>query len=353
MKKIGYIFSTLAIGVTPFISSCSTFSTSANAPLSKLYQAAIFDSCLSNLESQEKGTIAKLTASNIDIRSPNANDLTNLISILNADMGGDAEKVSNYATFLDGTPYLKIATVDLKGNKNMQCEYAFFDNNKGELKKLPILISVKSGNAVALPPQKYIQAVTLKDYAFSYFQSKHGVKYSNITASNHYKATDNKNIIPSLRNQLTQATLSGDNLQPLDVNTNPEISGANEQELALNATKDLYYPQYTPENPIYLTSIVTSRQIQMIGNFQASDRNVKEMDKFNENRYVDPDTGIETRRDVLQVIQNEYGIKEGDAVEMIANKMKSADIKSAPESLRLKGDEYVEDGGLDDLKMKN
>ena len=79
------------------------------------------------------------------------------------------------------------------------------------------------------------------------------------------------------------------------------------------------------------------------------------MDQFNEQRYVDSDTGIATRSDVLAQIKNEYGIgvdpnEEGNTIVSFED---NGDVIDGPATLRMKGDEYFDNGQSNELRMRN
>lgn len=198
---------------------------------------------------------------------------------------------------------LKLTT----GKDSATCRYITFRSMSGDTINTPVLFQIQKNNNS--PLNAYNDSPLVEKNVFEFIKDYplpvHGLWYFKLDTQQ--TATKGQgNALDKLQSILLNATTTPETLQDLG----PRIQINNASELARYAVSNLDVPEYVLENPMYLTPVVVSRQVTRLANINADDMSVRRMDKFNEERYVDPNTGINIHNDTLAELKNDYGLDD-------------------------------------------
>ena len=314
-----------------------------NDSIGRLQSAALLDNCVSMFQENFKSAPKQYTSGNIVLRNATNDELKNYAATMANGIAADSTQASNYMAFLEKKPFLKVASMELKADQRVaSCSYVVFDDNKGQLLKLPYLFAQ---NITGQPPLLmtngvYISEVNAMDFSKNLLAKNAGINYYSLTSSNSYRPDNNDGVLSNLNSALNSILFSEKRFQRL-AQTTPQ-DHFNEVDLANYAVRDLYFPDYIPENPIYLTPVINVTHVSLVSDIETSNRANQAMEKFNAERYVDANTGINLYNDTLAELKNEYGIdRSSEKLRQGAVDLNKT-VSNAPQTLRLKGDEYFE-----------
>lgn len=318
---------------------------SADGPnLNNFQNAALVNDCVdTTLKSFFNGKSVEFTSSKITGVVPNTNEVKSYTDVFLISVGSKQEELNKYREYLNSNPLMFQSVVSLNdGKHDYKCNYLYSTDSKGNLQKLPFIYSVQKDNEKPLQYKNgfYIKPYHGFEYIKQYITPNHGIKlYSLITESNLNIKNGQSGLLSAINEVITNKTYSSQKFQELGEYTQP----SNAAELANYAVSTIHIPDYIPENPIYLVPVVVSKRIQNIGNYQASDIAVAQLDNYVENRYVDPDTGIATHRDTLEQMQREFGLNnQGQNVIIERVDKNQLNTTNIPDTLRVNTDKYTE-----------
>ncbi|MCK4083776.1 hypothetical protein HCY52_08100 [Acinetobacter radioresistens] len=316
---------------------------SAESPnLNNFQNAALVHDCIDKtLKSHFNSKTVNFSAAKISGAEPSIEEAKSFAEVYVSSFGSKEDEINKYREHLNSGPNIFKSTVTLQDGKNSyKCNYMYSTNGKGDLQKLPFIYSVQKSNEAPLPYKNggYIKPYHGFEYVRQYITPNHGVKLFSLTTEANLKPKSEQSGLANAINEiLTNKAFSDQNFKHLG-----ELVQANNAiELANYAVSGLEIPDFVPENPTYIVPVVVSKRIQNIGNYQADDIAVEKMDHFNQNRYVDPDTGIATHKDTLQQMAQEFGMNAKNVIieHVDAAKMKAENI---PDTLRVQTDRYTD-----------
>lgn len=323
---------------------------SAESPnLNKLQNAALVNNCVDvTLKSFLNGKSIDFQSAKISGVIPQTSQVNSYADVFVSSFGSKKEEVDKYQKYLNNNPSIFQSNVTLNdGKTDYQCHYIYSADAKGNIKKLPFLYSVQQGREQPLLYKNgaYINPYHGFEYLKQYITPNHGVKlFSLITESNLNLDSTNSSLSDAINQMITQKSLAPQEFQKLGEIAQP----SNAIALASYAVSDVKMPEYVPENPIYLVPVVVSKRIQNIGNYKATDRAVIQLDKYNEGRFVDSDTGIATHRDTLKQMEHEFGV-DTDGHNVIIETVDPSKMRqtNVPDTLRVNTDNFT------DKELKN
>lgn len=316
---------------------------SAESPnLNNFQNAALVHDCIEKtLKSHFNSKTVEFSSSKISGTEPSIKEVKSFAEVYIASYGSKEEEMNKYREHLNGGPSIFQSTVTLQeGKDSYKCNYMYSTNSNGELQKLPFIYSVQKSNETPLLYKNggYVKPYHGFEYIRQYITPNHGVKlFSLITEANLTPKSQQSGLASAINETLTNKAFAAQNFKPMG----EVVQAQNAIELATYAVSDLKIPDFVPENPTYIVPVVVSKRIQNIGNYHADDIAVDKMDQFNQNRYVDPETGISTHKDTLQQMAQEYGINAKNVIieHVDAAKMKAENI---PNTLRVQTDLYTD-----------
>lgn len=318
---------------------------SAESPnLNKLQNAALVNNCVDvTLKSFFNGKSIDFQVAKIAGVIPQTSQVHSYADVFLSSFGSKEEEINKYREYLNNNPSIFQSNVTLNdGKTDYQCHYIYSTDAKGNIQKLPFLYSVQQGKEQPLLYKNggYIKPYHGFEFLKQYITPNHGVKLFSLTTESNLKLdSTNSGLSAAINQVITQKSLAPQTFQDLGEIAQP----TNALALASYAVSGVQMPEYVPENPIYLVPVVVSKRIQNIGNYQATDRAVVQLDKYNEERFVDSDTGIATHRDTLKQMEHEFGVDTAGhnvIVEQVdAAKMRQTNV---PDTLRVNADNYTD-----------
>jgi hypothetical protein len=224
-----------------------------------------------------------------------------------------------------------------------------FRSLSGDTIKTPVLFQIQKNNDS--PLTAYNDSPLIEKNVFEFIKDYplpvHGLWYfkldtQQVTTKAQGQALD------KLQSILLNATTASETFQDLG----DRIQINNASELARYAVSNLDVPEYVLENPMYLTPVVVSRQVTRLANINADDMSVRRMDKFNEERYVDPNTGINIHNDTLAELKNDYGLVDDRTHNIVIEEVNKQDMfnRNVAGAARTGADTYT-DNELKDAKI--
>ena len=235
------------------------------------------------------------------------------------------------------------------GKDSATCRYMTFRSLSGDTIKTPVLFQIQKNNDSPLTAYNDSPLVEKNVFEFikDYPLPVHGLWYfkldtQQVTTKAQGQALD------KLQSILLNATTASETFQDLG----DRIQINNASELARYAVSNLDVPEYVLENPMYLTPVVVSRQVTRLANINADDMSVRRMDKFNEERYVDPNTGINIHNDTLAELKNDYGLVDDRTHNIVIEEVNKQDMfnRNVAGAARTGADTYT-DNELKDAKI--
>ncbi|MDN5624541.1 MAG: hypothetical protein L0G96_15500 [Acinetobacter sp.] len=235
------------------------------------------------------------------------------------------------------------------GKDSATCRYMTFRSLSGDTIKTPVLFQIQKNNDS--PLTAYNDSPLIEKNVFEFIKDYplpvHGLWYfkldtQQVTTKAQGQALD------KLQSILLNATTASETFQDLG----DRIQINNASELARYAVSNLDVPEYVLENPMYLTPVVVSRQVTRLANINADDMSVRRMDKFNEERYVDPNTGINIHNDTLAELKNDYGLVDDRTHNIVIEEVNKQDMfnRNVAGAARTGADTYT-DNELKDAKI--
>lgn len=302
MKKRHSVNLICALSVT--LVGCGSTGT---GEVGRLLSAPLMTDCMNNATSYIYNNQNKeFSSASISLNMPHANDITAIGKSIKSYLSSETESMQKYSDVLRKTPTAKVVTVGLTSNNDkITCDYVYFSNKDAQITQMPLLFKVSGANQkhYVLADQS-VSEISPIEYLFDLPQNQNGVRLFNLESkADGVKPTlNNADVLQRIEDIVTSNNL----LEFYDMDQPIQANLAN--ELAQSATSNLNIPSFVPQNTIRLTSPVKSNLNLNIDITDEENINAQRMKQFNEERYVDASTGINTTRNVLQQMREELGL---------------------------------------------
>lgn len=275
--------------------------------VSKLHAAPLLTDCMRQATAQIYNNEQKeFSTASISTGMPIAGDITFIAKSIKSFLSNETESLKEYGKILEKNPTAKVVRIDLTTvtDKN-SCEYIYFMDKNGVITQNPVLFKVNG------PRQSYyvnsdeaVQEITPIEYLFELPRSQHGFRlyslsYGNVTSK---PTVNNQDVLKRIGDVIASNSL----LEFYDLDQPMQDSLA--MDLANATTANLKIPSFVPQNPIYITPPIRSHRISGLDITDAENINAQQMNQYNEDRFVDANTGINTTRDVLNKMRQELGL---------------------------------------------
>ncbi|MFX2258285.1 hypothetical protein V6380_16195 [Acinetobacter variabilis] len=248
----------------------------------------------------------EFSTASISLDMPKNGDLTHIGKSIKSYLSNETESMNKYDEVLKKSPTVKIIRVGLTTtNDKISCEYVYFVDKNAAISQKPLLYKING------PRQQHfiladhtIEEITPIEYLFDLPKNQHGFRLFNLefNASAPKSSVNNQDILKRIGDVITSNNL----LDFYEMDQPVQYSLA--VSLAQSATSNLKIPTFVNQNPIHVTPAMNKTPLRNLDISDEENINAKQMEEFNENRYVDANTGINTTRQILNQMRAELGL---------------------------------------------
>lgn len=302
MKKRHRVNLVCALSIT--FAGCST---TGSGEVGRFLSASLMTDCMNEATSHVYNNENKeFSTASISLNMPKTGDLTPIGKSIKSYLSNETESMNKYDEVLKKNPTVKLVSVNLTSmNDKISCEYVYFVDKDAVITQKPLLFKING------PRQQHyiladhtIEEITPIEYLFDLPKNQHGFQLFNLEFNSSTPKTfvNNKEILKRIGDVITSNNLL--DFYEMDQPIQYSLSVA----LAQSATSNLKIPTFVAQNPIYVTPAMNKTPLRNLDITDEENVNAKQMDEFNENRYVDANTGINTTRQVLNQMRAELGL---------------------------------------------
>lgn len=297
--------------------------TSGLGEINKYQAAPLMTDCLDNSTSYIYNNEQKeFSTASINLDMPKPNDLTYIAKSIKSYLSNETESLKEYQSTLKKNPLVKIARVNLTSlNDKISCDYIYLTDKNNLIIQQPLLYKITGPHQTHyINSEQLVQEISPIEYLFELPKSQHGIRlfHLNFTDQVHKVTVNNSDVLNRISNVIASNSL----LEFYDLDKPIQDSLA--IELANSATTNLKIPTFVPQNPIYITPSLKSKPMTSLDIADDENINAKQMDQYNNERYVDATTGINTTRHILNQMRQELGI--GDDRYTVGGKQESTQL---------------------------
>lgn len=274
--------------------------------IGRLLAAPLMTDCMNNAISYiYNNQKTEFDTANISLNTPQEDDITYIGKSIKSYLSNQTETMQQYSDVLNKYPTVSVVGIGLtSGRDQISCEYVYFAD-KNKISQKPLLYKISGANQkhyiLADQPVSEISPI---EYLFELPKNQNGFRLFNLEfKKNTFKPTlNNSDVLKRIED-----VVSSNNLMEF-YDLDQPVQAALSVQLANYATANLDIPTFLPQNPIRLTPPINKNLDLKIDFTDEENINAKRMQRFNEERYVDPLTGINTTRNVLQQMREELGL---------------------------------------------
>lgn len=302
MKKRHRVNLVSALSIT--LAGCGI---SGSGEVGRFLAAPLMTDCMneatSNIYNNEN---KEFSSASINLAMPKMGDLTHIGKSIKSYLSNETETMNKYGDVLNKNPLVKVVRVDLTAhNDKISCEYVYFVNKSAAITQKPLLYKING------PRQPYyiladstIEEITPIEYLFDLPKNQHGFRLFNLelNASAPKAAVSNQDTLKRISDVITSNNLL--DFYEMDQPVQYALAVA----MANNATSNLKIPTFVTQNPIHVTPAMNKAPLRDLDISDEENINAKQMEEFNDSRYVDANTGINTTRQVLNQMRSELGL---------------------------------------------
>lgn len=302
MKKRHRVNLVCALSIT--FAGCST---TGSGEVGRFLSASLMTDCMNEATSHVYNNENKeFSTASISLNMPKTGDLTPIGKSIKSYLSNETESMNKYDEVLKKSPTVKLVSVNLTSmNDKISCEYVYFVDKDAVITQKPLLFKING------PRQQHyiladhtIEEITPIEYLFDLPKNQHGFQLFNLEFNSSTPKTfvNNKEILKRIGDVITSNNLL--DFYEMDQPIQYSLAVA----LAQSATSNLNIPTFVAQNPIHVTPAINTTPLRNLDLNDEENLNAMEMDVFNENRYVDANTGINTTRQVLNQMRAELGL---------------------------------------------
>lgn len=275
--------------------------------IGRLLAAPLMTDCMNNATSYIYNNQKKeFDAAHIALDMPHSDDVTHIGKSIKSYLTTETESMQQYMDVLDKSPTAKVVSIGLSSDQDkITCDYIYFTDKNAKISQKPLLFKVAGARQThyILADQPVLEISPI-EYLFELPKSQQGFRLFNLE----YKQNSIK---PTLNNadvlKRIGDVVSSNNLLEFYSMDQP-IQAELAIDLANYASSNLDIPTFLPQNPIHFAPPINKNLNINIDITDEENLNAKRMQQFNEERYVDPLTGINTTHKVLQQMRDELGL---------------------------------------------
>lgn len=302
MKKRHRVNLVCALSIS--VAGCST---TGSGEVGRFLAASLMTDCMNEATNHVYNNENKeFSTASISLDMPKSGDLTHIGKSIKSYLSNETESMNKYDEVLKKSPTVKLVSVNLTSmNDKISCEYVYFVDKNAEITQKPLLYKING------PRQQHyiladhtIEEITPIEYLFDLPKNQHGFRLFNLefNASAPKPSVNNQAILKRIGDVITSNNLL--DFYEMDQPVQYSLAVA----LAQSATTNLKIPTFVTQNPIHVTPAMNKTPLRNLDITDEENVNAKQMDEFNENRYVDANTGINTTRQVLNQMRAELGL---------------------------------------------
>lgn len=274
--------------------------------IGRLLAAPLMTDCMNNAISYiYNNQKTEFDTANISLNTPQEDDITYIGKSIKSYLTNQTETMQQYSEVLNKYPTVSVVSLGLTSDRDqISCDYVYFAD-KNKISQKPLLYKISGANQkhyiLADQPVSEISPI---EYLFELPKNQNGFRLFNLEfKKNTFKPTlNNSDVLKRIED-----VVSSNNLMEF-YDLDQPVQAALSVQLANYATANLDIPTFLPQNPIRLTPPINKNLDLKIDITDEENINAKRMQRFNEERYVDPLTGINTTRNVLQQMREELGL---------------------------------------------
>lgn len=291
-----------AISIT--LAGCGT---TGLGEISKLQAAPLMSDCMKQATSYIYNNEEKeFSVASISLDMPKANDITYIGKTIKSVLSNETETMKEYQKILQKNPTAKVVRVNLNSvNDKISCEYVYFADKSAEITQDPILFKINGPQQNHyVSSEQAVSKITPIEYLFELPKNQYGFRLYSLTYNNAAAkpTVNNQDVLSKVGSIVSSNSLLEfyDLEQPVQESLTINIANA--------ATASVKTPSFVPQNPIYVTPPTRTQRISNLDISDSENYNAKQMEQYNQDRYVDSTTGINTTRDVLNKMRSELGL---------------------------------------------
>lgn len=281
--------------------------TSGLGEINKYQAAPLLTDCLENATSYIYNNEQKeFSSASIMLDMPQSRDLTYIAKSIKSYLSNETESLKEFQASIKNNPSVKIVRVNLTAlNDKMSCDYVYLTDKNQTVIQEPLIYKVTGPHQNHyINAEKTINAISPIEYLFDLPKAQYGFRLFHLNFID--KAAKPTLSNSDVLNRLSSVLASNSLLEFYDLD-NP-IQENQAIELANAATSNLKIPSFVPQNPIYVTPSIKSKPMTSLDIADEDNINVKQMNEFKNDRFVDASTGINTTRHILNEMKEELGI---------------------------------------------
>ncbi|NNH76521.1 hypothetical protein HLH17_02240 [Acinetobacter sp. ANC 5380] len=293
----------------------------------KLFAAPMLNDCISKVSSELfNNQIQSFSDPKIQINQPEVQDLTYFAKSVKSYIAQETEALSKYQEKLDGKPIFHVFNIDMKNEKNsVSCSYIFSTDHKSRMDQKPVLFKIQSGKRVEfMSNQNHIDAISPIEFLFDLPFKKQGVRLFDLEYSGTTKLKNeasNNQILDRIHD-----VVSSNNLLEFYQMSEP-LSPEKAALLANEAVASVEFPHFIRPNTIHV--VVPPNKYLQKDKEEIKPAYLQNLDKFNERRFVDAETGINTSTEILNEMKRELGLATGNSPTTSISHEPELDIKTS------------------------
>jgi hypothetical protein len=273
----------------------------------KLQAAPLMSDCMKQATAYIYNNEEKeFNVASISLDMPKANDITYIGKSIKSVLSNETESMKEYQKILQKNPTAKIVRVNLSAiSDKISCEYVYFSDKKAEITQDPILFKINGPQqSHYITSDQAISKITPIEYLFELPRNQYGFRLYSLTYSDTATkpSVNNQDVLNKIGNIVASNSLLEfyDLEQPVQESLTIALSDS--------ATAMVKTQSFVPQNPIYITPATRNQRISKLDITDNENYNAKQMEQYNQDRFVDSSTGINTTREVLNKMRNELGL---------------------------------------------
>lgn len=301
---IKFILVPIVIGLSVGLTGCGL---TGNAEIKKNLASELYENCVQQLnQAYYNNSQLTINSANLSVYSPNENDAISIGKSIKSNLMSRSQTFEDFQGQLPKNFQIKIAQINLIAlNKKGTCDFYYITDHDQNMLNNPKLFRITSGQAKKeINETNQIEPISPIEYLVKSFRSNHGFKISQITYQDQNK---NNPIKPNDVQSKIEMVVKSNGLVQF-YNLGEPLSLENTQMVAQNAVQDIRNPDYTPQNSIYVVPAMRVSNITRFDISSDSDINERNMEKFNQQRFVDAGTVLPSHIETLNKLKKEFGV---------------------------------------------
>lgn len=277
----------------------------------KLYAAPLLNNCIDQIsENLFNNHTQEFSNPKIQLQQPEKSELTHIAKSVKSYVAQETEALQEYQEKLDKKPIFHVLKVSMnRGKQPISCSYVFATDKSFNIIQKPIIFNVQAGNkSEYLNSQNHIDPTSPVEYLFELPKKNQGVRLYNleyIASPKQPNAATNSEAL----SRISSITNSNNLLEFYEL-SNP-VSPEKAILLANEAVASVEFPHFVRPNAIH---VVVPPNKRITKDYTPTNQDyIKKLDRFNDKRFVDADTGIDTSIGILNEMKRELGMAIDDS----------------------------------------